>query len=462
MITLRPYQTRCIETTRKAVAGGSRAPLIVAPTGSGKTTIGVSIASSALTKGGRVLWLAHRRELVEQTVETLARAGVNHVSVLRADDDRADPSAPVVVASVQTMIARSLRPDASVVVLDEAHHYVAQQWGALASDYRDAIRVGLTATPERGDGTALGDLFDGLIAAASYSELITAGHLVPCEVVAPSSRLQGQIAVKPWTAYREHGESRPAVIFAATVIDAVETSQQLAGCRVVHGTMSDRDRDAAVAGFQSGACNILANCYVLTEGWDAPRVEVCIIARGCSHPSTYLQIVGRVLRPFPGKRCALVVDLAGIVHEHGYPTDDREYSLTGEAIRRSVRAESIWQCLYCGATRPTTPIDRICPRCAEPLPPPKSPEVIEAELRKLIAWECQCGEAYRTMPIACAKCGALSPRGKRVDSDDGETRSEYLARMQRTADAKGYKPGWAAWKYKTKYGQWPPRRGRHL
>src|SRR6185295_11926979 len=108
------------------------------------------VARGHIAKGGRVLWLAHRRELVQQAASTLERLGldVGH-SGLKA-------SSPVQVASVQTLLARGEAPAASLVVYDEAHHFAAEDWGRLATAYAGAIRIGLTATPERGDGRGLG------------------------------------------------------------------------------------------------------------------------------------------------------------------------------------------------------------------------------------------------------------------------------------------------------------------
>lgn len=453
----RPHQSSCLHATRRAVADGSRAPLIVAPTGAGKTFIGVLIASGALRKGGAVLWVTHRRELIDQTVASLQRAGVARVSVLRADDDRIDDGAAIVVASIQTLIARGKRPSASVVVLDEAHHYSSAQWGAVAYDYRNAIRIGLTATPERADGSALGDVFDSLVVAANYSELISTGLLVPCDVLAPSARLQGAIAQTPWDAYSAHGLGRPAVVFTSGVETAREAAREIAGARAVWGGLPGSERARILEDYQTGAIQVVSNAMVLTEGWDAPRAEVCILARGATTVSAYLQMCGRVLRPCKGKGRALLLDLVGAYHEHGSPTEDREYSLTGQAIRRGAAATlPLWQCKGCGLCTLKAPADRNCPRCGEPMPPPKRPRLKREDLKHVGGgWTCptdDCGFWAPTMPPRCPDCGAMTARGARAQSESTDERKVYLDRLKATARERGYKFGWVMARYRAKYG----------
>jgi superfamily II DNA or RNA helicase len=117
---------------------------------------------------------------------------------------------------------------------------------------------------------------------------------------------------------------------------------------VVHRTelVSDDDRVEALDAFARGAVEVLANVFVLTEGWDCPRAEVCILARGCDHVGTFLQMVGRVLRPHPGKVRALLIDLRGVVHKHGCPDELRQFSLEGRAISGAAPTKD---CPQCGA-----------------------------------------------------------------------------------------------------------------
>jgi DNA repair protein RadD len=327
---LRDYQVRACDGVRASWAAGHRAPLLVAPTGAGKTTMGAALAADGLATGGRVLWVAHRRELVAQARARLAL-------------ETAGASARVEVASIQALLAGGDRPPADLVVLDEAHHYVAAQWGLVARDYDDARVLGLTATPQRGDGTPLGDLFTDLVVAAQPAELIRAKALVPVQVYAPDAHQGGDLARGPAEAWERFGRGRRTVVFAADRDEARRAVDDLAraGARpaYVDGKTSARARVDALEGFEAGRYDALVNVHVLTEGWDCPPADVCILARPCATVGQYIQIVGRVLRAHPGKRSALLVDLVGACHTHGHPTADRAYSLEGSTAIRAGAAE---------------------------------------------------------------------------------------------------------------------------
>ncbi len=399
-----PHQARAVEQARDRYREGSRAICVVAPTGAGKTRIGVEIATGAARKGGDVLWLAHRRELVAQA--------------------RCKLPPGIRVETIQGLAASGERPPASVVVFDEAHHYVADQWGRVAGEYADALRVGLTATPERSDGRALGDMFSSLVVAASYSELIAGAYLVDCDVYAPDRR-GSTLAMPAAEALRRWGRKRQGVVFCDTVGSAADGAADSWGAVVTAATPT-RDRDLSIGGFRDGAIRALWNVYVLTEGFDAPQASLCILARGASHPSTYLQMVGRVLRSAPGKGNAVVIDLCGAVHEHGHPTEDRTYSLEGRAIGRD-KADPIWQCKVCGWCTTRPPVDRRCPSCGEMLP---EPEAIRVQRRRVA-------------------------RQERDKKSTPQQREAAYAALKRLGEERGYKPGWARMIYQSRYGHWP-------
>src|SRR5207247_6813970 len=122
---------------------------------------------------GRALWLVHRHELIRQAAEQLRAAGydVGCISPLHEPDQWA----PVQVASVDTLLARNIRPEAALVVWDECHHSPAETYRKVLEPYDSALHVGLTATPQRRDGKPLGDLYDALVVGAQYSALIADG-----------------------------------------------------------------------------------------------------------------------------------------------------------------------------------------------------------------------------------------------------------------------------------------------
>lgn len=356
---LRPYQERAVAELRAAYQRGKRAPLLVAPTGSGKTIVASYVIQSAVAMGNRSLFVAPRRELIGQTVRKLADAGVWDVRVIQAKHDTGRQDAPVIVGSIQTLILpRWLGnlPPADLVIADEAHHMAAAQWRQLAGAYPAARWLGLTATPERADGKPLGDLFDDLIVAASVAELTELGNLVPCRVYCPAPQQEldsGELALDPVTAYQQHGSGDLAVVFCATVDHATRFAGQftVAGipAAVVTGTMPHRARAETLRRWADGEIRVVCNCGVLTEGFDLPALSVCIMARKFGHAGLFLQCCGRVLRPWPGKASATVIDLCGSAITHGPPDMPREYSLDGKAIRSAVERDAIRQCPTCGA-----------------------------------------------------------------------------------------------------------------
>lgn len=373
VISLRPYQTRAIAACRAAYQRGRRAPLLVAPTGAGKTVIAAHVIHSATTLGNRSLFVAPRRELIGQTVRKLSDAGIWDVRVIQAANDTGRPDAPVIVGSIQTLtLPRWLGrlPQADLVIADEAHHMAATQWSRLATAYPAARWLGLTATPERADGKPLGDIFDDLIVAASVRELTDLGNLVPCRVFAPPRELDtAELALDPVAAYQQHGAGGLAVVFCVTVEHAERTAADLNAAGVsaatVTGVMPAAQRAETLQRWAAGNVKVVTNCGVLTEGFDLPALSTAILARRFGHAGLFLQCVGRVLRPAPGKTHATVVDLAGSVHKHGPPELEREYSLTGKAISSAPR-DAIRQCPTCGAVFMMGPT--ACPSCGATLP----------------------------------------------------------------------------------------------
>lgn len=159
-----------------------------------------------------------------------------------------------------------------------------------------------------------------------------------------------------------------AIIFCAKVdhAQAVADEMNAAGVRTEVVSGNGGGRADALARFRSGETRAIANVHVLTEGFDDPGAAVCILARKPDHVGTYLQMIGRILRPSPEKTRGTLIDLCGSVHEHGLPEADREYSLTGKAISKTDR-QPIRQCPHCGGVFPLSAAPA-CPLCGAPLP----------------------------------------------------------------------------------------------
>ena len=426
---LRDYQLEAVEKLRDAVRGGARRICVVAPTGAGKTILFAFVASQRIARGGRVLVVAHRRELVRQASRHLAANGLTEARVFLGGSSLGSQDAPVAIAAVQTLAAPRWAdrcPPADLVIWDECHHITCESFRTVLDRYPDAIHLGFTATPERHDHTPLGDVFESMVVVSSIRELTERGWLVPCVVWAPPSDRQ-QLADDPADAYLEHGQGKRAIVFCANVHHSKSTAARLQSEGVaaehVDGSMGQRARDETLARFAAGRTQVITNVSLITEGFDVPACKCIVIARGCDSAALYLQAIGRALRPEPGEPHALLIDLRGAVHKHGMPDDDREFSLDGDAIRSTAdKAPAIRQCLVCGRVfraRPT------CPHCGAAVPEPKDPAIRREILQRISA----------------------------AHTDD--QRRKYFDRLWSEAKLKGYKPGWVAARFKARYGVWP-------
>lgn len=342
-------------------------------TGTGKTATATHIVRDRV-KHGRILWLAHRRELLDQAAATItARMGLE--TEREQGDHRASwcgglLNVPVVVGSVQTFhparLARWPRNSFDTIVVDECHHATARAYRDVLEHFGGAKVLGLTATPDRADGVALGSVFDSVAYVYDIKQAIDEGFLVPIrqhtiqvadldlggvrvvngdlsakqvaermrseavlhQVIAPTVRLVGE---------------RPTIVFTASVAQA-EAMAEIArryGIRAeaVSGKTPDHIRARILADYQSGAITMVTNCNVLTEGFDAPHTEVIAMARPTKSRALYAQCVGRGTRLSPGKNHCLVIDFAGNAGKHRLvcPADILAGKEVSEDTERRVR-----------------------------------------------------------------------------------------------------------------------------
>ncbi|WP_054565913.1 DEAD/DEAH box helicase [Frankia sp. R43] len=353
-LALRPYQREAIDAVRKAWEGGTNRPAIILPTGAGKTVVASHlIEEETAREGGRTLFLAHREELVDQAAEKI-RAVTSGLRVgIEMANRKADLSCGVVVGSVPTLasgrrIAKWPRDAFERVIVDECHHAAARTYGGVL-DHFGCFRevggtntLGITATLARGDGVGLGGVWQAVAYERSVLEMIVEGFLVNprgrrVEVDIDFSQVRtkggdyvaselGEALTEAGfeqevvEAYQRHGGGRPGLVFAPTVATAQSVAEALCAAGVkAEAVWGEMDRDArakAIEGLRNGDLDILTNCAVLTEGTDIPRAEVAIMARPTKSGVLYRQMVGRVLRPFPGKANALILDIVGMTTDH--------------------------------------------------------------------------------------------------------------------------------------------------
>jgi DNA repair protein RadD len=408
--SLRPHQVLAVEAIRKAFASGKRAPCYQLPTGGGKTVVFAYIAQEAAKRGTRVLILVHRRELLLQGSRALREIGLSHGLIAPA----LPPShAQVRIASVQTLVRRLDHvPPPDLVVIDEAHHAVAGSWRRVLEYWPRAWVLGVTATPARLDGKGLGvrvgGVFDHLVLGPSVEELTEDGYLVPADVYAPPMKAdlggvrtrlgdfdRGEIRVRmdrpvitgdAVEHYLRLAAGRPGIAFCASVEHARHVAEAFAAAGVpaesIDGSLGDGDRDAVLARLASGETRILTSCEIVSEGFDLPAVEVAILLRPTQSLTLYLQQVGRVLRPSPGKASATILDHVGNVERHGLPDADRTWDLNGARRRRTGEAP-VRRCPVCFACHPPAPVCPACGHVYEVAPRREGPQAVDGVLQKV-------------------------------------------------------------------------------
>ena len=163
--------------------------------------------------------------LIDDTSERLARAGIAHGIV--QGDLPTNPTAPVQVASLATLHRRGVRPRADFLIVDECHRAIASTVREVIESYPRARVLGLTATPERGDGQPLGDVFERLVCGPSVRELTLAGHLAPAIVFSPPAPTDGALALDPLEAYAKHAPGLRAMVFCRDAEHARDVAARL-------------------------------------------------------------------------------------------------------------------------------------------------------------------------------------------------------------------------------------------
>ena len=354
MSKLRDYQQDALDALRKGWAGGLRRIGVSLPTGTGKTHVMAKLGQEEAddeTDNRAVLYLLHRDELTHQT-EAKLRATVTQgtsIGVLKAQ--RNEVGARIIIASVHSLRSerrRNMLPPIKLCIPDEAHVSVSPTYMAVFDAIRafepDGARMaGFSATWTRSDDTGLGDVWEEIVYARTIKWAIREKHLVPPRAIQVGSGVDlSEVKTDRRTGdYREsdlgravmleelrdtvvqgalkHGPERPSVLFAPTVVAAEYFADGLRGAGFsvagIYGTVPAAQRRPIFAGHKDGSINILTTCTALAEGWDAPYASRLLLVRPTQHEGLFVQIAGRVLRPWPGKSDAMILDFVGATED---------------------------------------------------------------------------------------------------------------------------------------------------
>lgn len=394
-LVLRPYQDELIVGARQHFRAGRKRVLLQLSTGGGKTAICARMLHNAASRGKRVWFLCHRRELVSQISRAMTLEGVQHGLVTA--DAKMNLAAPAQVCSIPTLAKRLERlPPPDLIAWDECHHIAAGSWKAIMEHYGEAYHIGLSATPVRLDGAGLANYFDAMVCGPSVKWLIQQGFLSKYKLYAPETidrdslrkrageyvtadaeRATQAIVGNAVSHYRKHIDGARAILFAVSVQKSQELARLFveAGIPALHidGKTDDDLRDAMMADFAAGKVKVICNVNLFSEGFDCPALDAVIDIAPTMSMAMYRQRVGRMLRPFPGKEFGVYLDCVGNRGIHGRPDDDIEWELTTGAAKKKKNEEPPNRtCPYCWAsTRGGRPKCRVCKR-----PFPVSPREI--------------------------------------------------------------------------------------
>jgi DNA repair protein RadD len=463
---LRRYQLDGIEALRASLRAGHRRPILVAPTGSGKTVLAAEIVRMAQEKSKSVLFLAPRRELIAQASARFAKVGIQH-GIIMAGEPRS-LYARVQVASFDTLHARGVRtkrmlmPQGDLVIVDEAHLSVADTRKAIIDHYADSIVIGLTATPARGDGRGLGGIYDDLVPITSIRELTDNGYLAEARYFAPTEPDLAGIKLNKDGDYQEKQLGKrmdqpqlvggivenwtrlawgmSTVVFCVTRAHSRHVCEQFLRIGVtsehLDGETPLDERKAILARVASGETTVLCNVFVATFGLDIPRLACAVLARPTRNIALYLQIIGRVLRTAEGKNEAFIIDHSGAVAQHGFADEFVPWSLdeketVAERRKKQREANKSPKEITCAKCKTVFKGRRECPGCGHAMVPRTD-----------------------AVPFHKADLEEVKPVKENRDTT-WEEKQAFMAGLKAYAAEHDYAHGWVAHKYRTRFGVWP-------
>lgn len=456
---LRPYQSELVEGVWAKHKAGRRNILMVLPTGGGKTACFATLTQGWTGVGEVTCIIVHRRELLNQASQALTRVGVPHG---RIEPGRMQTRDAVQVASVDTLLARhgELRPILqrfTRVIIDEAHHAVAGKWASVRAMMPQALGLGVTATPFRADGAGLGEQFDDYVQGPTVRALIGMGFLSEFRIYQPPAQVDlskvktrmGDYVVRDLVAavnrrevtepaiehYRRLCDRQPAIAFCASVEHARDVAQQFhaAGYRAasIDGEMKVAERDQAIRDLGGGRLDVLTSCDIVSEGTDIPIVTAALLLRPTMSTGLYMQQVGRVLRPAPGKEHAIIIDVVGNAMKHGMVDAERPWNLRRgvKGLERAVPATR--RCRYCYLRVEAGP--EKCPGCGKSYGVTHRPPRLADAPPPL---------ATPTLSSTDVLAAFSDQQIQRMTLQAATTIAKTREELERIARVRGYKPGW--------------------
>ena len=335
------------------------------PTGAGKTVIFCKMIRDAAEKSKQPGVVVRGRKLVDQASKRLFREGVNH-GVLMASHWNYKPTLPVQACSIDTLISREIDLKRfGFLIVDEAHLFSSNsEGGKMIKNYSGYV-VAVTATPYLDGG--MRHIADSMIRPISMQDLIDQGHLVGFRIFAPAepdtthvkissttkdyvteelaqASMTGELTGKIVDHYKNLGEKRPTIFFGVNVKHSKLIAEKFnsAGISAEHcdADTPEKQREAILKRSENGETKIICNVGILCTGVDLPWISCIIMGRKTTSYNLFIQQAGRGTRTFDGKSDCLLLDHAGNVRKHGFPTFEPEVDLDGKIKSESYRLES--------------------------------------------------------------------------------------------------------------------------
>jgi superfamily II DNA or RNA helicase len=375
---LRTYQQDQVNGARR-VLNRNRSVLLQLATGGGKTHEFSDITARTTANGHRTWIVVPRNELLRQASDHLSKYNVPHGLISASSQE--SRAYKVHVVSKDTLIRRyeKIKNWPDLLIMDEAHLYLDRQI-EIASHLPERSKIiGVTATPERLDGRGLstesGGMYDDIVYGPTIAELVEMDYLSNMRYFCPPGAEEIKELHRRGTEYnpdeleallqrrkiyggaiqhyREHAHNKAALVFCRSVKAAAETAQRFndAGYKFenIDGKMSYSRRKGLIDGLRTGDIQGLTSCELITYGLDVPRVECIIMLRPTLSRTLYFQMIGRGLRPSPGKDACVILDHVGNLQEHGHPLEPYEWQFHGREKRTGSQGVSASTLRLCGA-----------------------------------------------------------------------------------------------------------------
>jgi len=462
-----PHHIKAMEDLRHSLRTGHKRPLFVAPTGSGKSFLYGQIISNLMENEKRVLWIVHRRNLVFEMQKKLSeKFGIESGIIMSGCEYNLD--SPVQLCSIQTYGRRLDIEDlfinkffisADVLMIDEAHRALSKLYRKVIDLYQDKIIMGCTATPCKGDGRGLGEVFDDLVEGPTVEQLTKDNFLCPVRYFVPNQidvsdvkitagdyqidelekkinkkKLVGDI-VQNWLRL---AENRKTLVYAVNVKHSIAIAEEFERAGISTARLdahsSDEERDAVFNAMERGIVQVLVNVLLYVEGLDVPSISCVVFARPTKSLGLYRQAGGRGLRVEEGKDDLIFIDHANVVLELGTLDEEVIWTLDGKekAERKSVREgkeKRLSKCSVCSEIFSGT---STCPVCGTQLKSFGKPiEAVDAELVELKA-------------------------KKKTNKDMTTADKRRIFGMMKWLEAeKGWNPGRKAHLFKSIFSVWP-------